>query len=394
LTHNAQKFLYVSFSKRGIRYANDASARYRCIYQAIKQRSEGNSADIIHAQDLGRIDLKQYNVIIFHRPRISGLLTRTLRKLKNTPTRPVADFDDLLFRPDLAKYSPTVLMGKQTLRNARAEATAALKALQLFKYCQMSTTGLIERAREAHANCDYKLLPNQLPDYEKPTEYLNPDERLEHKIIRYLPGTSNHAANLAAAEDALLSYLATHFDTKLEIIGDIELSEKMHQNPQVSLKPFVPYYELAESIRTSWVTIAPLIKNPFNHCKSALKFWESGIHGVPVIASGNSDTQRFVGKGLLTPSSSREWTEALETLRNETNYQEASRQARTMAEASYFPAAVINWEKSDITKSLNKVDYNTETDTKANAVIRKIKKLIRSPHAFFRDALKNNKKAP
>lgn len=388
------KTLYVSFSKRGIHYAHDASARYRCIYQAIKQRCEGNLADVIHYSDIKKIDLLDYDQIVFHRPRASRTLKKVLKNLRSSRTLAIADYDDLLFRPDLAGCSPTVLMQKESARFARQQAKDALKALRLFNHCQMSTLALIDKAQDVHIACEYRLIVNQVPDYERPTTHTKPEERFTGKIIRYLPGTSNHATNLEVIETVLTRFLTENPDCRLEITGDIDLGEAMKQHPQISQHPFLPYQELGKQIDTSWITIAPLQNNPFNYCKSALKFWESGIYGVPVIATPNSDTRRMSNPGLMQPETPEEWSMAIQSMTDKVKYYEAAEQARLHAESAYFSATCQQWETRPGIPSLNQVlPHRQNEHRKLNPTLRKVRKLLRSPAAFFRDARKNKIKA-
>lgn len=379
--------LFISCSKRGKYYANDASARYRCIYQCMKTRSEGNHADIIHMMDALKIPLKNYTQVIIHRPRNSLQLSRFLRKAKKLNITVSADYDDLLFRPDLAHESPTVLSGKESLKSAQKQAGSALKALRKFSSCRMSTLPLIEMAETVHPNCSYDLVHNMVPDSELPKNIIPAEERFKNKVIRYFPGTSHHVANFKVIETVLSEWLADHPEVKLEIVGDIEVNKDAFPEDQLLTHPFVPYTELSSLIATSWITIAPLEANQFNNCKSGLKFWESAAYGVPVIATPNEDFKRFSECGLQLANSKSSWKLILDLLNKPSYYLDSSKKCKENTFLAFFPNSPTTWQIIKCYPTFNKVECNQITVT--HTKLRKFKKLLRSPHSYFSDAIKN-----
>ena len=389
MTNKSKKILFISCSKRGIYYANDASARYRCIYQCMKARSEGHHADIIHMIDALKIPLSNYDQVVIHRPRNSLRLSRLLSKARKLNIQISADYDDLLFRPDLAHESPTVLSGKESTQSARKQANSALKALRKFSSCRMSTSPLIEMAKSVHPSCSYQLVHNMVPDSELPEDIIPAETRFKNKIIRYFPGTSHHSANFKIVEEVLAEWLTEHPEVRLEVVGDIEVNHDIFPDGQLVTHPFVPYTELPKLISTSWITIAPLENNHFNNCKSGLKFWESAAYGVPVIASPNKDLERFSGSGLYLPEKNKKWKECLEKLINKDNYISDSEKCVKVAHENYFQNKNHTWNKSHTIPSFNQIIQIKKIPHSKN--IRKFRKLLRSPFLFMRDFIKNHK---
>jgi len=377
--------LFISCSKRGVYYANDASARYRCIYQCMKTRAEGKNADIIHMMDALKISLSNYDQVIIHRPRNSLRLSRFLRKARKLNIQVSADYDDLLFRPDLAHESPTVLSGKESLHSARKQAESALKALREFSSCRMSTAPLIEMARSVHPNCSYQLAHNMVPDSELPKEIVPAEERFKNKIIRYFPGTSHHSANFKVVENVLAEWLSDNPEAKLEVVGDIDINQDIFPDGQLLTHPFVPYTELPKLISTSWVTIAPLKDNHFNNCKSGLKFWESSAYGVPVVAAPNEDLKRFSGAGLRLPKSPESWKESLSYFLEYSHYNMGLYSCADQMKHACFPSQSAVWNTSEKIKSLNVVMVRAEAAQ--SKIRRKFRKFRRSPIMFIKDAI-------
>ncbi|WP_221798789.1 hypothetical protein [Oceanobacter mangrovi] len=384
--------LFVSFSKRGINYALDASVRYRCIFKAEQLRSRGNQADIIHIRDIRKIHLPDYTTVICHRPFWCRELSYLFRHGTRLRLKLLADYDDQLFRPDLAADSPTVQNDRESLQTARRQSKLSRKALRKFAHCQMSTTHLIDSAMKVHHLCDYEFVPNTLPSYWVDMyAAVEPLERLQQKIIRYFPGTANHTANFVLVENFLSQWLGQNPDVILEVVGNIRINTDKFKPHQLRQRAFVDFNLLPTLIRDSWVTIAPLDKNSFNECKSGLKFWESGVFGVPVIACNNTDMERFRNDGLLLSANTRDWEEFLEHLKVPDNYCSACSAAHRAAMSAVIPTPPENFSLSQQAgiPSLNATNALMAADN-TNPVIsihhRRFKKLLRDPRRFWRDS--------
>lgn len=383
--------LFVSFSKRGEEFERDSSARYRCIHQAEKLRSEGIKADVTHIKNIKNVRVESYNRIICHRPKACRALNGLLKQARKHNIELQADFDDLLFCPEFAFTSPTVINKRQSLGSAQKECGKFLKALRQFTRISVSTDELSKRARQKHPSAKTEVIFNQLPSHwHQGWAKIPAENRLKTKIIRYLPGTANHTSNFRQAEAVLSSWLTQNPDVNLQIIGDID-SNILTENPsQVSQLPPVNFDRLPPIIRDSWVVIAPLEQNIFNDCKSGLKFWESAIYGIPVIASNNQDMKRFKNNGLFITINTEEWPKILDHLKNKDAYLNASESAKEAAEDAYFRAHQEPQTRFIISspntgrpiKSRLNIDY-----TKSSK-LRKLRKLKRDPKLYFKDMIK------
>ncbi|WP_430459464.1 hypothetical protein ACQUQU_09620 [Thalassolituus sp. LLYu03] len=332
--------LFVSHSKRGNRYYYDASTRYRCIFPAEFLNTAGITAHVVHVKDLKKIDLSGYTHLIAHRPQDSFRLRRYLKKADLLGIRCIVDFDDLLFRPDLAAESPSVLSGTMDLRTAQRENSAYLKALRRFRYCWVSTDRLKAHAEQAAPGIQVDVCYNQMSA--RWTALSTPvaaSERMRNKVIRYMPGTAHHRQDFARIQKVLVNILETHPDIRLEVMGELEVDERAFPAGQFSRLPYVSYDELPEFIASSWLTIAPLEDTEFNRCKSGLKFWESGIFGVPVICSPLPDMERFANDGLIMASEPEAWPNVISQLCDAGTYEKCSADTREKALGAVITAA-------------------------------------------------------
>jgi len=329
--------LYISHSKRGSEHFYlDASARYRCIFPCFKEIQD-TTQHCIHIDQLDKIDLKAYQKIIFHRPIYSRKLLKTLKYLNSNGIQCIADFDDLLFSPEHALENPTYLSGNTSKKASRASFNNYLKALTLFKHVQVSTDRLKEHVERMHPQAEVSVIYNLVPDFwPKLTKLVPAEQRLENKVIRYFPGTTHHTSNFNNTIDFLKHYLTENKDVRLEVVGDIDIDSSIFTESQFKQYESNLFDELPELIASSWVTISPLENNEFNHCKSGLKFWESGIFGVPVISNCNLDMGRFKNDGLLLSDDYKEWSEFLEKLKDDGEYLSSSTVAQNVSKDAYM----------------------------------------------------------
>jgi hypothetical protein len=438
--------LYVSHSKRGLFYYNDASARYRCVFPAEELIANDEPAHAIHFSQISKIKLDDYKKIIFHRPQYSFKLLLIVKFAQRKGIELWVDFDDLLFCPELSDTSAAVQSGKMSPALAKKHAKRYLKALMLFSNYQVSTDELAHQLklhinskfnREFQQSCNIKVSYNKIPErWVKQAEIIPAKERLEKKIIRYLPGTSHHKHDFAHIEKFLVELLYENPDYHLNIIGDLDFNSTQFPSAQISQTPFQPFEQLPSLMNDSWIIIAPLVDNVFNRCKSGLKFWESGVFGIPVISSPLKDIERFNNEGLCLSDDIDAWKNFITRMEILENYATASVQAKETSQQAFFtqstnnhrhlylkltsefgprwpgdlinPTSTTNKKLLETYKAITQSDLNNTDDalgqnkkmllSLANksiendlppikyTAIRKLKKLTASPKSFFKDS--------
>ncbi|MCF1458024.1 MAG: hypothetical protein LPH21_10880, partial [Shewanella sp.] len=331
------KVLYVSFSKRGIDCYADASVRYRCIYPAEYLTAMGVESSVIHISQAQNLDLTDYSHLICHRPLYGRALMRLVNRASSDGLNLSADIDDYLFSPNIQSSSPAMLSGKSSEKAVLKSAKSYLAALSLFEHIVCSTEELAIRTEQVFPNkrvstCFNKLPSRAIPSYAS----IECDSRFESKIIRYLPGTSHHQHDYELIKPWIESMLAKHPSLHFQVVGDIIPGQLKCRDGQQSSHPPVPFEQLPEITANSWITIAPLVNNHFNACKSGLKAWESGLLHVPVISSFLPDMIRFNCRGLCLSNSYSEWTDFLERMLRFEEYQQASNEIYKASSNSIF----------------------------------------------------------
>jgi len=331
------RVLFISHSKRGAFYYNDASARYRCIFPAEHFNDTGIKTHVIHFSQIKAIKATDYSHIIFHRPQYSLKLKHFLQMISRLGIQAIADFDDLLINPQLAEKSAAVQAGYMHLKLAKKQANAYAKALRMFSYCWVSTTELAKQVEACFPNMKIATCYNKLPLRWARLQPITPwQDKLKHKVIRYMPGTSHHKHDFEKIETWLAELLHRDPDIQLDVVGDLQFDTKKFPPAQISQQNHMTFEQLPSAINTSWLTLAPLQSNVFNQCKSGLKFWESGLYGVPVISSALEDINRFKNSGLCISNHLTDWSNFIEKMKQPAAYQDANQQALISAKTAIF----------------------------------------------------------
>lgn len=284
--------LYVSHSNKTGYLYQDPSVRYRCYNFAEELVGAGNKADVCHFEEFEDDFLDRYDVFVFHKPKCSSRLVHFLKKLKTNTKLAIADFDDLVFDERYAEESSLFLSARGSLKNVIRLHREYHEALRLFENITVSTVPLKKFVQKSHPGADVRVLHNGLSSrWVRQGRYMYQKD-YEEKMIGYFPGTSTHRYDFKIVEPALVRFLEKHKDIRLLILGPIKIDEKNYDSQQLLLFPAVSYEKLPYWIKQCWITIAPLQQTLFNHCKSGLKFFESAIWEVPLIATAIPDLTR------------------------------------------------------------------------------------------------------
>lgn len=325
--------LFISHSKQKQRFFNDPSARYRCIFSAQLVECCNYSVAVTHLDEVTNKQLDMADIVIFHRPTFCSKFDLVFKyAAQNNVRRLLADFDDLLFAPLESSSSSAVRSGALSATTANQLASDYLKALNHFDECIVSTEPLAHWVDVVSSVKQVHVIPNQLPkSWYFQTNEVSIESRFEKKILRYLPGTSHHDGDFDFIKPILIEFLNAHPEVTLEVIGPLRFELPQVKQEQVKHAGAVPFEALAEKMADSWVCIAPLLDTSFNQCKSGLKFWESGLYGIPLVASPLPDFKDYLCDGLIEVSSKREWLDALESLLDPIVYEKASNAAANSA---------------------------------------------------------------
>ena len=310
----------------------DPSVRYRCFNPAEVFSARGIKSDVLTQDKLEISFLDNYDAFVFHRPDASEAKVAMFVELARVRGKTVvADYDDLIFAPEYALQSSIFLNGNATEDQVEAIFKRNFKGFSLFDAFTVSTEPLAEQVRKLKPQARVLVVPNGLSRrlldiYPAPS--LTAERRLQmtKKVFSYLSGTASHVPDIAYVAEAMAEFLSAHREARFAIGGPIKLPDVLLYAPGIVRQPYREFVEFFSSAASFYANIAPLAPGSvFNNCKSGLKFFESGIWGVPTIASPIADFKRFADSpGLILAESPEEWRAAFERLMDADEYRRAA----------------------------------------------------------------------
>lgn len=306
------KILFLAVGADPANLYGDASVRYRAFNTADDLRSVGVCADVCHVAQFAMSYLTQYNVFIFIRPIYEGACKKVIDLLKRHNKTIVADFDDLLFGEENVQYAPRFINGHGSKRFLAAAFHRYTQAVRCFDFFIASTYPLAEKIQQQKPDARCTVIHNGVSKrwFELAAKARKSDERR----IGYYAGGACHNADFRRIGPALRRCLQAHPHVQLSLPEALALPEEIKGIPQLERFKKMHFLLLPNEMAKCSVTIAPLLENPFNACKSAIKFLESAAAGTPIVATSIPDFHRFACDGLRYADTLPQWTEQLTSL--------------------------------------------------------------------------------
>jgi len=330
---NRMNVLFVSQTSRNEQPYLDPSVRYRCYNFAEDIRDIGGTADVVSLQKFQIEMIDSYDYFIFHRPgNGKAKLADILKEMRRKNKRFHADYDDLIFAVEYALESSIFLKKVKTRTETMRIFKDNFAAFRLFDRFTASTEPLAKEINRLVPEAEVEIIPNGLSTLLLKSVGLGGNDNCAKKnnhrrrIISYLSGTESHKLDFAYIQDVLAGFLRRHPNFSLMIAGPLDFDEKLFPKHSVFRQRYKPFKEFFKSASKAYINIAPLKpKNKFNECKSSLKFFESGVWGVPTIASFIRCFERFSdSEGLKLAVSLKEWEEHLESFADTKEYEKAT----------------------------------------------------------------------
>lgn len=325
------RVLFVTRTNRHNAPYLDSSVRYRCYNPAEVMADMGCLADVVASARLDAKMMENYDAFVFHRP--SGDDDNQMRCLERADAlgKPcVADYDDLTFDPAFALHSSAYRNGRISGNRAMEVFESNKRGLLSFDSFTVATGPLADRVVAVKPGAEVcvvhnGLSPNLVASF-PPLKAMSLRRHAARKVLSYLSGTSNHIPDIGFVADAIAKFLDSRPDFGLVIMGKLKSIPGLCGRRgvhRVGMRDFHSFFQHASAYYANLAPLAP--DSMFNECKSALKFFESGVWGVPTIAYPNADFRRFSdSRGLLFAKSPESWLEALEKISDDGFYREAT----------------------------------------------------------------------
>ncbi|WP_419728601.1 glycosyltransferase [Lichenicola sp.] len=294
-------------------------ATYRTLRNAAACARLGYQTETVDVFDVNPGNLGAADLVVLWRAAYSGHIQTLIRLAHEAGTRVVFDLDDLIVKPSLAVIE--IIDGIRTNFLTEAESRSYfLGMLRTLISCDLCTTTTLELAGpmgEQHPIVH--VLPNT---FDAATERasrravrLRGEQAADGRIrLGYAGGTRTHQKDFAEIADALARVLSLRPETLLVLFRDPSAGGAGSEGGLVLIEEFpallpfadriewrdmVPLAELPGELARFDVSLCPLQPdNPFCEAKSELKYFESALAGVCVVASPTGPFRRAVQDGV------------------------------------------------------------------------------------------------
>lgn len=301
---------------------NDMLNHYRTDHMIETFESTGVSVGRISYYNLRPEHIKRYNVFIFYRcpwiPEYSNIFKDIRRKNKVA----VYAVDDLVIDKKYTDKLPVV---------------QALNAEDRAVYDDG-----VERHGKLMKHCDYaitttQVLADELQKYSNLKEVyidrnMRSDETIHHSdeaikevirdnnkvVIGYFSGTNTHNEDFQMIAPALTRILDNYDNVYIKLTGRIDAPNELkgYEN-RLIFTPLVDWRRLPFEMRSCHITLAPLVDTIFNRAKSELKWADSALVEVPIVASNIGACKDVVKNretGVLVENTTDDWYEGISLL--------------------------------------------------------------------------------
>lgn len=279
--------------------------------------------------------LQLASLLIVYRLPLSPALQVLLDDAHSLEIPVVYEVDDLVYRRDALAENRNLATLPDDLRSAVIAGSDAYAASLLTADVNLAATSVLASdMHDLNGRAGFHV-ENGIDDGMLSLAG-NLAERRESRddqgiVVTYGSGSRAHDADFAIAARGLSDWLAENPSATLRLIGPVRVPDALAANlGQIHRIPGqLTYAEYLQHLRTSTITLAPLIDDTFNRCKSHVRYLESGLMGTPVIASPTVYGSYLVDGETGVLATEGEWYEALCLLAEDASLRaRVARQAR------------------------------------------------------------------
>ncbi len=325
----------------------DAPFRYRCAHGCEQLRASGVNANVMKLDDPELLEeLGRYSVVVLFRLPASSRVREVVERARANGARVAFEIDDLIFDPAIEPQM-TFLRDFPAVKLAeyRHQFGALRETLHLADFGIASTPVIAEAMRDVGK--DAIVFPNLLsPTYvslSRVVARLRPMLVRESCFLGYMSGSNTHDADLESIAPALVEVLRARPEASLVICGHSGLPPELNPFAERVLRiPYQDWRVYPWLMARCRVLLAPLqTLNDFSNAKSALKVFEAGAFGVPVVASPTDEYRRAIVDGVsgYLAREHSEWVRATTSLLDVDSSLRVGAAARTLALAEHSPRA-------------------------------------------------------
>lgn len=296
--------------------------RYRTDHMIESLRSTGTSVDKVFYYELTAEHAKHYNTFIFYRVPWVDEFEKFFADVRKKNKVAVYAVDDLVID---TKYTNQIPVVQQMAPGDRAIYDDGVERhKKVMEYCDyaITTTDTLAEELRGYKNLkevfiDRNSMSDEMVHYAN--KAVDEVERDAGKVvIGYFSGTNTHNEDFQMVAPALVRLMRENEKVYVKLAGRIDPPEALKDYAdRLIYTPYVDWRKLPFELRKCDIVLAPLVDTLFNRAKSEIKWSESALVGVPVVASDMGSFRDIVKNnhtGVLVKNTPDAWYEGVRRL--------------------------------------------------------------------------------
>ena len=299
--------------------------KYRVLQKVELLETMGFNCEISEYRDIPRVfnKIQLATLVLFYRVPDGDLFKLYLNESVRLKIRMGYDIDDPIFAPDVYAENKNLDMLSSAEKKQLLESSTEYRdAIQQCDFISVSTPGMYELADSLFDKSIFlwrNVLDGETLSIVNGQTQKNGTTSAseENIVIAYMSGSRAHDADFATIEHVLAKIMAKYPHVHLLIGGYASVTGELQDYKQrIQQFPFSGYAGYFKHLSQADICVVPLLQDRFNNCKSAIRYLEAAIIGVPVVAANIGDFQNVIksGENGFLAASREEWQQALEKL--------------------------------------------------------------------------------
>lgn len=312
--------------------------RYRTDHMMESLESVGMSVGKIFYYELKPEHIKRYSVFVFYRcpwvPEFKNIFKEIRKKNKIS----IYAVDDLVIDTKYTDNLPVVRSLNAKDRDLYDDGVK--RHGRLMENCDFAITttkGLADELIKYKNLKDVYIDRNSMSSemVHHATEAIKTIKRDDEKIIiGYFSGTATHNEDFQMIAPALVRILQEYDNVYVKLAGRIDAPESLVEyKDRLLFSPYVDWKRLPYELCECHINLSPLVNTLFNRAKSEIKWAESALVEVPVVASNIGAFKESVEDGVtgvLVENTDESWYKGIRALIEDKNKRELiGRQSRS-----------------------------------------------------------------
>jgi len=298
--------------------------KYRVLQKVELLEKMGFNCEISEYRDIPRVfnKIQLATLVLFYRVPEGDLFKLYIKEVKRLKIRCGYDIDDPIFAPEVyAENKNLDMLSSMEKKQLLESSTEYRDAMQQCDFITVSTPGMFQLADSLFDKPIYlwrNVLDGEtlsiIAEHEQNRMTTASDDPI---VIAYMSGSRAHDADFATIEQVLSEIMADYPHVQLLIGGYATVPEGLQTYKQrIKQFPFSGYAGYFNHLAQADICLVPLLHDRFNDCKSAIRYLEAAVLGIPTIAANIGDFQNLIdsGENGFLAETSEQWEKALREL--------------------------------------------------------------------------------